>query len=92
VRAFGGTAACRIIKPGVLRAASRFWTCVRCSRLSSTRTPDAVMRLPGHHGEPCLDGPRQRRGAHVESQFDGVATLFTFCPPGPDARTNRSSI
>ena len=21
-----------------------------------------------------------------------VATLFTFCPPGPDARTNRSSI
>ena len=46
----------------------------------------------GKRGQTRLDVFRKRRGADVEAQLYGVATLFTFCPPGPDARTNRSSI
>ena len=42
--------------------------------------------------EACLDLDRQRRRVHIETQCTAVATLLTFCPPGPEARTNRSSI
>ena len=34
---------------------------------------------------------RMMANARIEAQLDALATLLTFCPPGPDARTKRST-
>jgi len=75
------------------RASARFWSWLRKRLAVMTSTPAAVMRLPA----------RRNRRARTGSGSDGdrptskrsctaLETLLTFWPPGPDARTNASSI
>ena len=92
-RRLGGTAARRIKSARRSRASSRFCAWVRCRRASITTTPSVVTRLPA-----SASSRSRTSGASAADRFasnrscTAVATLFTFCPPGPDARTNRSSI
>ena len=92
-RRLGGTAARRIRSARRSRASSRFCAWVRCRRASITTTPSAVTRLPAN-----ASSRSRTSGASAADRFasnrscTAVATLFTFCPPGPDARTKRSSI
>ena len=54
----------------------------------------AAHAVPGERGEPLAHRPRagwasaRRRSASCTA----VATLFTFCPPGPEARMKDISI
>lgn len=74
------------------RAALRFWAWVRCSRASMSSTPSVVMRLPASACSRCLTPSLSGAAATSSRSWTAVATLLTFCPPGPDARTKRSSI
>jgi len=92
VRVLGRTAACRMRATRRARAAARFCACVRCSRLSSTSTPAVVIRPPAIALRRDLTYGGSDEAPTLKRNSTAVATLFTFCPPGPDARTNRSSI
>src|SRR4051794_2492394 len=73
-------------------AASRFWPCVRLSRESITSTPPVVSRLPARVINRRLTSSGRDDCATSNRSWTAVETLLTFCPPGPEARTNRSSI
>ena len=67
-------------------------SCVRYRRASMTSTPSVVMRVP------AIDRSRARVSSSMAFEraasnrnWTAVSTLLTFCPPGPDDRTNRSS-
>ena len=92
-RDFGLLLALSINATSLFRASCRFRSCVRNLRASITRTPFSVILLP----------PRRSRRSRTSSgsvgdlttskrSFTAVATLFTFCPPGPEERTNSSLI
>ena len=92
-RRLGLTAALRSSSTSRSRAASRFCACVLNARESITTTPSAVMR------EPAIVFRRARNSSSIERDrpaskrnCTAVATLLTFWPPGPDERTNRSSM
>src|SRR5688572_23443160 len=50
------------------------------------------MRLPARAVRRDLTERGRDEAPTSKGNSPAVATLFTFCPPGPDARTNRSSI
>ena len=92
-RRLGGIAARRIKSARRSRASSRFCACVRCRRASITITPSAVTRLPASASSRSrTSGASAADRLASNRSCTAVATLFTFCPPGPDARTKRSSI
>src|SRR5690606_36158101 len=52
--------------------------------------PAAVRRRPASRRSCCLISSGKRLASTSKRSCTAVATLFTFCPPGPDARTNDS--
>jgi hypothetical protein len=90
-RVFGRLAACWSRAMRRARAASRFWGWVRCSRLSMRRTPSALSRLPASATSRAFMSSGREDPRTSNRSSTAVDTLLTFCPPGPDARTNRSS-
>jgi hypothetical protein len=74
------------------RAASRFSIWVRYSRLSMISTPSVVIRLPARVVSRSFTAVGKDEAPTSKRSSTAVATLLTFCPPGPDARMNRSSI
>jgi len=91
-RVLGRLAACCSKATSRARAASRFCPCVRCSRLSMRSTPSDVMRLPASLTSRSLTSMGSEEAFTSKRSSTAVETLLTFWPPGPDARTNRSSI
>src|SRR4051812_19117921 len=90
-RFFGRCAASCISATSLARAASRFMAWVRCSRLSISSTPSLVMRLPASAISRSFMSYGSAEARTSNRSSTAVETLSTFCPPGPDARTNRSS-
>ena len=90
-RLFGRTEACASSWRRRSRAASRLADCVLCSRLSIRSTP-SLIRLPASVVSRCLTSAGSEDRAISTRSSTAVDTLFTFWPPGPEARTNRSSI
>src|SRR3954453_1865737 len=54
-------------------------------------TPSLVRRLPASAASRCLTSAGNDDAFTSKRSSTAVDTLLTFCPPGPDARTNRSS-
>ena len=69
-RRFGRFAAACSSATNRARAASRFCACVRCSRLSISSTPSAVMRRPASAISRSLTSVRERRVVDAEAQLD----------------------
>src|SRR5262245_14853298 len=91
-RGVGGTAARRISSTRRASASSRLRSWVRWRCAVITRTPSLVRRLPARRSSrvrtaSSSDGePRTSKRSCT-----AVDSLLTFCPPGPEARMNRSS-
>jgi hypothetical protein len=93
-RRFSGfSAARRTSSRSRSRASSRLRSCVLKRRASMTTTPSEVRRRPASRRSLSLtsSGSEGDRRASKRS-WTAVATLLTFCPPGPDARTKVSWI
>jgi len=90
-RDFGLAAARRTSSTRRSLAAARFCACVRCSRLSIKSTPPEVILLPASAINRALTSSSSGDAPTSNRSSTAVATLLTFCPPGPDERTNRSS-
>lgn len=75
------------------RASRRLRSWVRCRLAMMTITPSRVSRRPAKSARRALtaSGNVGECLASKRSCTD-VATLLTFCPPGPDAHTKLSSI
>src|SRR5687767_2023653 len=54
--------------------------------------PSSVIRVPASAISRCLTSAGRDEAATLTRSSTAVATLLTFWPPGPEARTNRSSI
>jgi hypothetical protein len=91
-RFFGGVAARLTSATSRACAASRFCGWERWTRLSTTSTPSVVTCLPASAiSRSFTSGGRDNLPISTRNST-AVATLLTFWPPGPDARTKRSSI
>src|SRR3546814_9520986 len=74
------------------RASARLASCVRKRRAVIKRSPAPVIRLPASvFNRRYTSGSRPRRNTSTRN-WHAVATLLTFCPPGPVEARNRSSI
>ena len=54
-------------------------------------TPSAFIRFPARPARRAFTSSGSEDAGTLKRSSTAVATLLTFCPPGPDARTNRSS-
>lgn len=93
LRRFGDRAAARTSSTRRRSASARLcaWVRNRCAMI--TRTPSSVIRLPASKASRCRtsSGSEPER-LTLKRSCTAVATLLTFWPPGPEARTKRSSI
>lgn len=92
-RGFGLASDRRISSASLARAMTRFRAWLRVSETWITIAPSCVQRRPAM----CLsrrfaDSGREGERPASKRNSTAVATLFTFCPPGPEARTNCSVI
>ena len=92
-RRSGGCAARRIRSKSRASASSRLRACARWRCAVMTMTPSRVRRDPARRSSR----PRTSCGSEGDRRASkrsctALATLFTFCPPGPDARTKDSVI
>src|SRR4029453_7651035 len=91
-RGFGTWVAARIISISRSRASARLRSWLRKRWASITSTPSPVMRLPAIRISRALtSGGRLGEPATSKRSSTAVDTLLTFWPPGPEARTKRSS-
>lgn len=90
-RRFGTISACATNSSRRARAAARLPSCVRCSLAVITSIPSCVNRLPASTRSRARTASG-KVGDRSTSKRNSTAvdTLFTFCPPGPEARTNVS--
>ena len=93
IRCFGFSDALRINWKRRSRASCRLRSCVRYRSALITSVPSEVIRLPARRIKRCLvacgsEGERSTSNRNKTA----VATLLTFCPPGPEARINSSRI
>jgi len=65
--------------------------CVRWARLSISSTPSVNARRPAMVFSLALTSSGSAESLMSNRSSTAVATLLTFWPPGPDARTKRSS-
>ena len=66
---------------------------VRNRRASIISMPSSVIRLPASEMRRFrTSSGRERELATSKRSCTAVATLLTFCPPGPEARTKYSGI
>ncbi len=92
-RIFGLCAALRINSTSRSVASSRFRPWVRNRRASIISMPSSVTRLPASEMRRFrTSSGRERELATSKRSCTAVATLLTFCPPGPEARTKYSWI
>jgi hypothetical protein len=89
----GGCAACRIMSKRRASASSRLRACARWRWAVMTMMPSRVRR------EPAKRWSRSRTSAGNDGErrasnrsCTALATLLTFCPPGPEDRTKYSAI
>ena len=92
-RGFGLASDRRIMSASLERAMVRFLAWLRVSETWITTVPSRVQRWPAM----CLSrrfaaSVNEGERAAAKRSSTAVATLFTFCPPGPEARTNCSEI
>src|SRR5215211_4127827 len=97
VRAFGGISALRTASTNRWIASWRFCSWVRNRFASINRTPSLLMRLPASWTRRALTSSGSEEARTSNRNCTAVATLLTFCPPGPEARiksiwSSRSSI
>jgi hypothetical protein len=90
-RRFGATNADRTNSANRSRAISLFRAWLRVSSTNKTTAPSFVQRRPANRRSRALTAP-DNAGDRAASNRNSTAldTLFTFCPPGPDDRTNCS--
>ncbi len=92
-RIFGLCAALRINSTSRSVAFSRFRPWVRNRRASIISMPSAVIRLPASEVRRIrTSSGKDGELATSKRSCTAVATLLTFCPPGPEARTKYSWI
>ena len=91
-RARGRTMAFSISAINRSRAAARFCACVRCVLLSMSSCPSVVIRVPPRAISRAFASGGNGDALTLYRSSTAVATLLTFWPPGPEARTKRSSI
>ena len=91
-RAWAPPAPARIISASRSRAISRLRAWLRVSSTWSTMAPSFVQRRPASRLQPRLH--RRRSGSGCAPPRTATrprsSTLFTFCPPGPEARDELS--
>ena len=74
-------------------ASWRFRSRVRKRLASMTSTPSPVTRFPASRiSRSRTPSGRDRELRTSKRSWTAVATLLTFCPPGPEERMNRSSM
>ena len=74
------------------RASRRLASWVRKRRAVITSSPSAVILDPAARSRRSrTSGGSARERAAWKRSWTAVATLFTFCPPGPPAWMKRSS-
>ena len=92
-RIFGLRVALRINSTSRSVASSRLRPWVRNRRASIISMPSSVIRLPASEMRRFrTSSGRERELATSKRSCTVVATLLTFCPPGPEARTKCSWI
>lgn len=69
------------------KASSRFCSCVRYFFASISNSPSVVILLPATCLNRALTSSGRDELFTPNRNCTAVATLFTFCPPGPEART-----
>ena len=89
-RGFGGFGGATDERERRSSASARFRSCVRKRSAKITTTPSLVSRAPASLSSRVrtASGSEGERRASKRS-CTAVATLLTFCPPGPEARTKR---
>ena len=80
IRAFFTNATSRRI------ASSRFCSCVRNCLASMSKISSSVTRFPASRIKRDLTSSFKDEARTSNRNCAAVATLLTFCPPGPDAR------
>ena len=90
LRGFGFTAAFRSSSTNLCIASSRFFSCVRNFLASMTSMPSFVTRFPAIDTNRFFTSSGKGAARTSNRSWTAVATLLTFCPPGPEARTNSS--
>ena len=92
-RNFGLSAALRINSTSRSVASSRFRPWVRYRRELIISMPSSVIRLPASEMSRIrTSSGKERELATSKRSCTAVATLLTFCPPGPEARIKYSWI
>ncbi len=90
-RGVTGKAALRIIPTRRSRASFRFRSCVLNRLASITSTPPPVIRFPSDRTRRSRTSSGSDRELRtLNRSLTAVATLLTFCPPGPEDRKKRS--
>jgi hypothetical protein len=92
MRGTGGSAARWINRISISSAACRFRSCVRKRCAVNSTSPRSVTRLPANARSRSCTACGSPDTAGSNRSCTAVATLLTFCPPGPEARTKFSSI
>lgn len=86
-RAFGLSCAFFTSSRNLRMASSRFCSCVRYLCASITRIPPCVMRFPAIWISRVFASSRRKSDRRTSKRScTAVATLLTFCPPGPEER------
>ena len=86
----GGSSARRISRISVSIAAARLRSCVRWRCAVITSSPVWVRRFPASRARRVHTSSGNPDAARTRRSCTALATLLTFCPPGPEARTNVS--
>lgn len=90
-RILGAIDARRMSSTSRSRASLRFCSRVRCRLASISSTPCPVMRDPARRmSRRRTSSGSEGDAATLNLNSTAVETLFTFCPPGPEERTNSS--
>ena len=92
-RLIGTAAARRMRSMSRSRASARLraWVRWRCAMM--TRTPSRVSRVPASRSSRArVSADNDGEPRTSKRSCTAVASLLTFCPPGPEARTKLSSI
>ena len=86
LRGFGGINDFRTSSTNLRRASSRFCSWVRKRRASISSSPSEVARFPARASSRVLASSGSEEACTSNRNCTAVATLFTFCPPGPAER------
>ena len=92
MRLFGRTEALRKSSTSFCWAVARLRSCERCSCDVMISIPSRDNCLPAMVPKRCFSSSGRPEFATSKRNSTAVDTLFTFCPPGPEARMNVSEM